>query len=87
MLHDRRSISDIFRIHVIASTTVPTAPLITLGSTTFFHIRYGPLWLVAVTKNVSPFLPHQIPFLTALRSTECQRRSHLRIHVQIHLPR
>lgn len=47
----KRSISDIFRIHVIASTTVPTAPLITLGSTTFFHIRYGPLWLVAVTKN------------------------------------
>ncbi|KAI5480315.1 AP-2 complex subunit mu-1 [Pseudohyphozyma bogoriensis] len=47
----KRSISDIFRIHVIASSTPPTSPLITLGSTTFFHVRHGPLWLVAVTKN------------------------------------
>lgn len=47
----KRSIADLFRIHVIASAVLPTAPLITLGSTTFFHIRYGSLWLVAVTKN------------------------------------
>ncbi|KAK4698694.1 hypothetical protein P7C70_g7577, partial [Phenoliferia sp. Uapishka_3] len=46
-----RSISDIFRIHVIASSTPPTSPIITLGSTTFFHVRHGGLWLVAVTKN------------------------------------
>lgn len=49
----RRSISDVFRIHVIASSTPPTSPLITLGNTTFFHVRHGGLWLVAVCKNVS----------------------------------
>lgn len=53
LCYNRRSISDIFRIHVIASTTTPTSPLITLGSTTFFHVRHQGLWLVAVTKNVS----------------------------------
>ncbi|KAM0755123.1 clathrin adaptor, mu subunit [Meredithblackwellia eburnea MCA 4105] len=47
----KRSISDIFRIHVISSSTPPTSPIITLGSTTFFHVRHGGLWLVAVTKN------------------------------------
>ncbi|SCV69516.1 BQ2448_2536 [Microbotryum intermedium] len=47
----KRSISDIFRIHVIASSTPPTSPLVTLGNTTFFHVRHGGLWLVAVCKN------------------------------------
>ncbi|CEQ39947.1 SPOSA6832_01515, partial [Sporobolomyces salmonicolor] len=47
----RRSISDIFRIHVIASSTPPTSPLITLSNTTFFHVRHGGLWLVAVCKH------------------------------------
>lgn len=50
----RRSISDIFRIHVVASSTPPTSPLITLSNTTFFHVRHGGLWLVAVCKHVSP---------------------------------
>ena len=48
----RRSISDIFRIHVVASSTPPTSPLITLSNTTFFHVRHGGLWLVAVCKHV-----------------------------------
>ncbi|GAA5859202.1 hypothetical protein JCM1840_003798 [Sporobolomyces johnsonii] len=47
----KRSISDIFRIHVIASSTPPTSPLITLSNTTFFHVRHGGLWLVAVCKH------------------------------------
>lgn len=49
----KRSISDIFRIHVVASSTPPTSPLITLSNTTFFHTRHGGLWLVAVCKHVS----------------------------------
>lgn len=48
----RRSISDIFRIHVVASSTPPTSPLITLSNTTFFHVRHGGLWIVAVCKHV-----------------------------------
>ncbi|GAA5953559.1 hypothetical protein JCM21900_006204 [Sporobolomyces salmonicolor] len=47
----KRTISDIFRIHVIASSTPPTSPLITLSNTTFFHVRHGGLWLVAVCKH------------------------------------
>ncbi|GAA5884213.1 hypothetical protein JCM16303_002411 [Sporobolomyces ruberrimus] len=47
----KRSISDIFRIHVIASSTPPTSPLITLSNTTFFHVRHGGLWIVAVCKH------------------------------------
>jgi len=48
----------VFRIHVIASSTPPTSPLITLGNVTFFHVRHGALWLVAVCKNVRPKNPH-----------------------------
>ncbi|GAA5985166.1 hypothetical protein JCM11641_005472 [Rhodosporidiobolus odoratus] len=47
----KRSISDIFRIHVVASSTPPTSPLITLSNTTFFHVRHGSLWIVAVCKH------------------------------------
>ncbi|SCZ96992.1 BZ3500_MvSof-1268-A1-R1_Chr4-2g06918 [Microbotryum saponariae] len=54
----RRSISDIFRIHVIASSTPPTSPLVTLGNTTFFHVRHGGLWLVAVCKNLDAIKPN-----------------------------
>ncbi|SGY77651.1 BQ5605_C005g03687 [Microbotryum silenes-dioicae] len=54
----KRSISDIFRIHVIASSTPPTSPLVTLGNTTFFHVRHGGLWLVAVCKNLDAIKPN-----------------------------
>ncbi|KAM0792206.1 hypothetical protein ACM66B_004902 [Microbotryomycetes sp. NB124-2] len=47
----KRSISDVFRIHVIANSTPPTQPMITLGNTTFFHVRHGGLWLVSVCKT------------------------------------
>jgi len=47
----RRSLADIFRINVIASPSQSPSPLITIGSTTFFHTRHNNLWLVSVTKN------------------------------------
>ncbi|KAI0217466.1 clathrin associated protein complex medium subunit [Massospora cicadina] len=46
----KRSVADIFRIQVISNTDV-RAPFITLGSTSFFHVRHENLYIVAVTKN------------------------------------
>ncbi|CAG8490407.1 13700_t:CDS:10 [Acaulospora morrowiae] len=48
-LLDRRSVADIFRIQVISNTDV-RSPIITLGSTSFFHVRHENLYIVAVTK-------------------------------------
>lgn len=45
----RRSVADIFRIQVISNTDV-RSPIITLGSTSFFHVRHENLYIVAVTK-------------------------------------
>ncbi|KAK9727998.1 clathrin associated protein complex medium subunit [Basidiobolus ranarum] len=45
----KRSIADIFRIQVISNTEV-RSPIITLGSTSFLHVRHENLYLVAVTK-------------------------------------
>lgn len=48
--HDlKRSISDVFRIHVLSSTDI-RSPITTLGSTTFFHVKRDNIYLVAVTK-------------------------------------
>ncbi|CAI4772538.1 BCE_3a_G0048400.mRNA.1.CDS.1 [Saccharomyces cerevisiae] len=49
----KRSISDIFRVQVINNLDV-RSPVLTLGSTTFHHIRsrYGDnLWLVTITRS------------------------------------
>jgi len=46
----KRSISDVFRIQVISSSEVHS-PIITLGSTSFYHVRVNNLYVVAVTKN------------------------------------
>ncbi|EGG02137.1 uncharacterized protein MELLADRAFT_91641 [Melampsora larici-populina 98AG31] len=46
----KRSIADIFRIHVISNPDV-RSPIITLGSTSFFHVRHQNLYLAAVTKS------------------------------------
>lgn len=46
----KRSIADIFRIHVISNPDV-RSPIITLGSTSFFHVRHQNLFLTAVTKT------------------------------------
>lgn len=45
----RRSIADIFRIQVVSNPDV-RSPIITLGSTSFFHVRHENLYIVAVTK-------------------------------------
>ncbi|KAG6818610.1 hypothetical protein H0H93_003474, partial [Arthromyces matolae] len=46
----KRSIADVFRIQVISNSDV-RSPIITLGSTSFFHVRVNNLYVVAVTKN------------------------------------
>jgi len=45
----RRSIADVFRIQVVSNSDV-RSPIITLGSTSFFHVRINNLYVVAVTK-------------------------------------
>ena len=45
----RRSIAEIFRIQVVSNPDVRT-PIITLGSTSFFHVRHENLYVAAVTK-------------------------------------
>lgn len=52
MVNVRRSIADIFRIQVISSisSTDVRSPIITLGSTSFFHVRHENMYIVAVTK-------------------------------------
>lgn len=50
MLMSRRSVADIFRIQVISNIDV-RSPIITLGSTSFFHLRHENLYVVAVAKN------------------------------------
>ncbi|KAI0306659.1 Mu homology domain-containing protein [Multifurca ochricompacta] len=46
----RRPIADVFRIQVISSSDV-RSPIVTLGSTSFFHVRVNNVYVVAVTKN------------------------------------
>ncbi|KAJ2713950.1 clathrin associated protein complex medium subunit [Coemansia spiralis] len=51
--HDvKRSIADVFRVHVISSAAGSVkSPVTTLGSTSFFHLRYDNVWLCAVTRS------------------------------------
>ncbi|KAL5532801.1 SIT4 [Sanghuangporus sanghuang] len=46
----KRSIADVFRIQVVSNSDV-RSPIITLGSTSFFHVRTNNLYIMAVTKN------------------------------------
>lgn len=46
----KRSIADVFRIQVVSNSDV-RSPIITLGSTSFFHVRVNNLYVVAVTKT------------------------------------
>ncbi|CAK5264175.1 unnamed protein product [Mycena citricolor] len=46
----KRSIADVFRIQVVSNSDV-RSPIITLGSTSFFHVRVNGLYVVGVTKN------------------------------------
>ena len=43
-------LADVFRVQVISNHDV-RSPLLTLGSTTFSHVRHENIWIVAVTKT------------------------------------
>ncbi|KAJ2769152.1 clathrin associated protein complex medium subunit [Coemansia nantahalensis] len=51
--HDvKRSIADVFRVHVISSAAGGVkSPVTTIGSASFFHLRYDNVWLCAVTRS------------------------------------
>ncbi|WWC61218.1 uncharacterized protein I303_103798 [Kwoniella dejecticola CBS 10117] len=66
----KRSISDVFRIQVISNPDV-RSPIITLGSTSFFHVRINNVYVVGVTKcNASAALVFEFlyRFITISRS-------------------
>jgi len=46
----RPRLADIFRIQVISNAQV-RSPILTLGSTTFSHVKHENIYIVAVTKN------------------------------------
>ncbi|KDQ19754.1 hypothetical protein BOTBODRAFT_27183 [Botryobasidium botryosum FD-172 SS1] len=45
----KRSIADVFRIQVVSNSDV-RSPIVTLGSTSFFHVRVNNVYVLAVTK-------------------------------------
>ncbi|KAF9965727.1 hypothetical protein BGZ70_004240 [Mortierella alpina] len=45
----KRSIAEVFRIEVISNSDV-RSPILTFGSTSFFHVRHENLYIVALTK-------------------------------------
>ena len=49
-LHSRPRLADVFRIQVISNAQV-RSPILTLGSTTFSHVKHENIYLVAVTKS------------------------------------
>lgn len=46
----RPRLADIFRIQVISNSQV-RSPILTLGSTTFSHVKHENIYIVAVTKS------------------------------------
>ena len=49
-LISRPRLADVFRIQVISNAQV-RSPILTLGSTTFSHVKHENIYLVAVTKS------------------------------------
>lgn len=47
----RRAVTDVFRAQVISNPTTTPTPLLTLGSTSFLHVRHNGLFVVAVTRH------------------------------------
>ncbi|KAB5595460.1 AP-2 adaptor complex subunit mu [Ceratobasidium theobromae] len=45
----KRSVADVFRIQVVSNSDV-RSPIVTLGSTSFFHVRTNNVYVLAVTK-------------------------------------
>jgi len=65
-----RQVIDAFRVHVIHSRQQIRSPTVPIAKTNFFHIRRGPLWLVAVSKhNVNAALVFE--FLNKLSIVMC----------------
>jgi len=46
-----RQIIDAFRVHVIHSRQQIRSPVTSIARTNFFHIKRGPVWIVAVSKH------------------------------------
>ncbi|CAE6498303.1 unnamed protein product [Rhizoctonia solani] len=46
----KRSVADVFRIQVVSNSDV-RSPIVTLGSTSFFHVRTNNVYVLAVTKS------------------------------------
>ncbi|QPG74304.1 hypothetical protein FOA43_001630 [Brettanomyces nanus] len=66
----RRNVSEVFRIQVISKLSDIKSPVLTLGSTSFLHIRHGSLWIVAVTRDnadASQVLEFLYKFIDLLR--------------------
>jgi hypothetical protein len=84
----------VFRIQVISNPDV-RSPIITLGSTSFFHTRVNNLYLVAVTKYVYlssngdtltavySLSPHP-PCARPLSQDECERGARIRVSLPLH---
>jgi hypothetical protein len=65
----RRSIADVFRIQVVSNNEV-RSPIVTLGSTSFFHVRVNNLYILAVTKYAAPcYSPSIISYRIILLET------------------
>lgn len=47
----RRAVTDVFRAQVISNPSSTPTPLLTLGSTSFLHIRHNGMFIVAVTRH------------------------------------
>lgn len=46
----KRSIADVFRIHILFNTNI-NSPINIIDSNTFFHIKYENIYIVAITRN------------------------------------
>eukprot|EP00128_Syssomonas_multiformis_P011724 Colp12_sorted_trinity150504_noHs@32634 len=47
----RRTAADAFRVHVIHARSTIRSPVVTIGNTSFFHLKVGNIWIVIVTKQ------------------------------------
>ncbi|RSH77895.1 uncharacterized protein EHS24_002966 [Apiotrichum porosum] len=66
----KRSIADVFRIQVISNADI-RSPIITLGSTSFFHVKINNVFVTAVTKcnaNAALVFEFLYRFITISRS-------------------
>ncbi|ODV86807.1 hypothetical protein CANARDRAFT_27195 [[Candida] arabinofermentans NRRL YB-2248] len=74
----KRNVCEVFRIQVISNLSDVKSPVLTLGSTTFLHIRHGLLWLVVVTRSnvdASTILEFQYKFMELLSSLILENQS------------